>query len=78
MNKLCCFPLTETPEMKLKVNCISTCCASEMTTENEHELSCENSSGDKAVRLERTSTFCCGHTKKTIKSHANEDTVQEE
>lgn len=78
MNKLCCLPFTETPEMNMKVNCTSTCCASEMTAKDEHELSFEKSSGDKTAELERKFTFCCGQTKRTFKSHANEDIIPEE
>ena len=49
-----------------------------MTAKDEHELSFEKSSGDKTAELERKFTFCCGQTKRTFKSHANEDIIPEE
>lgn len=70
MNKLCCFPLSETPEMAVKVNCISTCCASETKTDHDSAKEIENES---EAKVDRASTFCCGKKHKTFKSQAKEE-----
>lgn len=61
MNKLCCFPLNEPPEVNVKVNCVSACCASEMKAEDEVSSVIAN----KLPHVERSNKCCCGKKRKS-------------
>ena len=69
MNKLCCLPLSEPPEMNLKVNCVSSCCASETKTKDDDW----DNTSQHADEVARTSKCCCGKRRKTSKSHAKQE-----
>lgn len=74
MNKLCCIPLNEPPEMNVKVNCISSCCASETKTKDSDW----NEASGPRDQVKRTSKCCCGKKRKTLKSQAKEIQKEEE
>ena len=64
MQRLCCFPLSETPEVNVKVKCISSCCASDVKTEQE-----TNESQETVTRLRKRSC-CCKKKRISSKSQA--------
>ena len=73
MNKLCCFPLNEPPEVNVNVNCISSCCASEMKSkENTLHDFAENDSP-----VKRSNKCCCGKKRKFYKSQAKDEVRNE-
>ena len=73
MNKLCCLPLGETPGVNVRLNCVSSCCASEMETKDD--ISCNTA--ENMSHVKRSSKCCCGRKRKTFKSQAK-DELQDE
>ena len=69
MNRLCCFPLSEPPEVTVKVNCVSTCCASEMRSKEEFVSDIANG----ASHVERSNKCCCGKKRKSSKPQAKDE-----
>ena len=65
MQRLCCFPLSETPEINVKVKCISSCCASDVKTEQD---SSEVQESNTHVRKR---SCCCKKKRMSSKSQAN-------
>ena len=65
MQRLCCFPLSETPEVNMKVKCISSCCASDVKTEQDTNESSE------AVTHVRKRSYCYKKRHVSSKSQAN-------
>lgn len=68
MNKLCCLPWTDTPEVTVKVNCVSSCCASEVKNDDDDDVVDGVSADERSVNKEKKS--CCGKKRKFSKSHA--------
>ena len=73
MNKLCCMPLSEPPEVNVKLNCISSCCASEMKSKDD--ISC--STAEETSHVKRSNKCCCGKKRKTFTSQAKEEVRNE-
>ena len=70
MQRLCCFPLSETPEVNAKVKCVSSCCASDVKTEQD-----ANETQETGTRVRKRSC-CCKKKRIPSKSQANvEDRV---
>ena len=75
MHKLCCVPLSETPEVGIKVNCISSCCASDVKSKdndshvNEADI-IDVTTVQKPVRKEKRKKSCCGKKRLFFKSQA--------
>jgi len=65
MSKLCCFPLSETPEVNVKMNCVSTCCASELRDNVRGDIL--DSVHDIKDGIEHDSVSCCCKKKKSSK-----------
>ena len=65
---MCCLPLSEPPEVTVRMNCVSACCASELDTQEEDVVCHDNNTLSK-----RSSKCCCGKKRKTFKSQAKEE-----
>lgn len=83
MNKLCCLPLTETPEVRVKVNCISSCCASDIKRDDDDEDENDGDNGNKDVMKparsrEKSKKSCCGKKRLFSKSHAKTERREKE
>ena len=69
MQKLCCFPLNETPEVSVKVNCVSTCCASDLKANVEDTPYNESA---KPVKAHKKRSCCCMKKRLFSNPQANE------
>lgn len=69
MQKLCCFPLNETPDVNVKVNCVSTCCASDLKA-NVEDTTCNDSI--KPVKEHKKRSCCCMKKRSLSNPQANE------
>ena len=69
MQKLCCFPFNETPEVNVKMNCVSTCCASDLKS-NVEDTSCNESL--KPVKEHKKRSCCCKKKRSFSIPQANE------
>ena len=63
MQKLCCFPLSDPPNINVTMKCTSACCASKMTSSKSHIPSLSKSvSADSDTQ----NTSCCCKTKRVL------------
>ena len=69
MQRFCCFPLNETPDITVRMNCISTCCASDTKAQDDNT----NDKSLELVRKERKRSCCSTKKRKTSKTQANVD-----
>ena len=70
MSKLCCFPLSEVPEIDVNVNCVSTCCASDTKShDNVDNVSCTDLGNSEPIKEKRS---CCCFKRRPSKSQAND------
>ena len=74
MNKLCCIPFNEPPEVSVKLSCISACCASELDAKDD--IAC-NTADKEVSHVKRSSKCCCGKKRKTFQSQAKEEPQDE-
>ena len=58
MSKLCCFPLSETPEFDVNVNCVSTCCASDTKSRDNVDNVCATELENPVLKREKQSCCC--------------------
>lgn len=68
MNKLCCFPLNEPPEVNVKVHCVSSCCASDLNAKDEVDCNVSQS----VSQAKHSNTYCCCKKRRSSESHAKE------
>ena len=73
MQKFCCFPLNDPPDINVKVNCTSACCASDMTSnldipDNVNEL-------QRNGKVYKKKQSCCCRKRR---SHANKEKATQE
>lgn len=57
MDKLCCLPLNDTPELSMNVKCLSTCCVNNVKRKDDIDGCQENDTTIKNNVYEKT--FCC-------------------
>ena len=92
MQKLCCFPCSETPSMDVDVKCVSTCCGSGLSDSlNQENDTVENKTVEKVTtnlddnccnrNFAKTACCCCGISKEPStnrKSQKKENNCQDE
>ena len=75
MQKLCCFPLSDPPNINVTMKCTSACCASKMTSSKSHIPSLSKSvSADSDTQ----NTSCCCKTKPVLSRSTQGRTEKEE
>ena len=72
MQRFCCFPLNETPNINVKMDCISTCCASDANTQEGVDDDV-NDQSQKPIKREKKRSCCCKKRRTTSNSQANVD-----
>lgn len=74
MNKLCCLPFADNPDVNVKVNCVASCCASEITdsVKENHCVKHNENNDDVDSQSVKTNKFCFCCKKR---SHAKEKEV---
>ena len=70
MKKVCCFPLSESPDYNATVTCTSACCASKMTECKSHTSALSKRSD--SVEYEIENIYCCCKTKRVLSQSTRE------
>jgi hypothetical protein len=76
--------LTETPEVRVKVNCISSCCASDVRRRRNSDNDDDEDNTDgvdverKPTCREKSKKSCCGKKRWFSKSHAKTEQREKE
>ena len=78
MQKFCCFPCSETPNMNIDIKCVSTCCGSSVSDslnqENKaKEIVQANSNNNSCEEDFAKATCCC-----SVSRHPNTNSHQKE
>ena len=69
MQRFCCFPFNETPEINVRMDCISTCCASDTKTEDTNV----SDNTEHSIGREKKRSCFCKKRRTYLKNQANVD-----
>lgn len=79
MNKLCCFPFSQQPNVAVKFACVSACCASEMKHDGNDEHDNKRKKESDVDSIRNIKLCCCGRKRSFFKkTHAKEKGNDEE
>lgn len=75
MDKLCCVPLNDTPELSMDVKCLSTCCVNNVRRKDDIDGCRESDTTNKNNAYEKT--FCCCFKRRVPPKHQAKEKATE-